>query len=254
MTKNSPDARDRRSRRRTVWVLGGIGLLVLGLAWIGRRRPPVPAGAGAGSDHGTVPEVAAAVGIAVAAGAPAREGPAGSRVESDRARSFRRAETRPGALVAAGRPAWEYRIRTNGVLDGRRMTNDLAYRGEVKRHLKLRALLRSPARETPECAAIIGLVERRGLSLAAVPDLYHALWEARTAERREQAAAGVTERNSIGFVRSVATEDFLHRFRRDFAVDPGPVFEELVGLPIEPTVYFGVPDVGLRPGEVLLSD
>lgn len=245
--KSDPEIRDPRYRREGLFLLGGTALLVLIAAW--QLRLP----RGKEPDHASLAPVprpgASNAGWSEDASA-SDPGHTGTTVAA--AHRFRRAPV--ASSGRARRPDWEYRIRTNGVLEPDRLRTDPAYSRAVQRHLKLRSLLRSPARETPECAEIIALVERRGLTLAAVPDLYHALWEYRAAEQREKAASAEADRGSIGFVRTLALDDFMRRFRELSETDPAPVFEELVRLPAEPTVFFGPPDLGLQPGETLLTD
>lgn len=146
------------------------------------------------------------------------------------------------------------RIRTNGVFDPTRPSNDHAHAQAWLRHRQLRSLVKSPARDTAECAAVVALAERHGLSLAAVPDLYNALWEVRNLERQMQESQSPAQAGGLESIKLLELEDFMNRFRRDFAVDPNPVFGELVGLGLHPSVFFGVPDVSARPGEPLLTD
>lgn len=260
MGKSEPRPPEGRSFRGLVWVLAGMVLLAVLAVWGGRRPPAPPAPAPS-------PEALAAADSArpgpspgsppsSAAGAPGAGGPG----ESAAARAFRRSVPGPGAAAGAGeaepggRPAWAARIRVDGVVDVARMRTNREYRERVQRHLKLRMLVHSPLLNSPECAAVAALAQRMNLSLATVPDLYHALWEARQFERqlREEAAAG--RDTGIGLVQTVATEDFLRRFRRDFGVDGGPVLEELMRLPVVPTKILGPPDMQVRSGDELLVD
>lgn len=251
-----------------------------------KRSDSTPAGAGPGRRWGAVVLLGGALlaglwalaprgpatfrdldGAAGAAGA--REPAASESGDADRSRGGGsgtaagwRAPFRSGAAaagpVAAREPEdpapWLAQIRTNGVFDPQRVSAEPGYLESVERHLRLRALVRSPARETPECRALVELARRRGLSLAAVPELYNALWEVRAMERRLQRTDQAVRQDAMQTLGLLELEDFMSRFRRNHRVEPGPVFEELMGLGLHPTVFFGNPDVVTKPGEPLLAD
>ncbi len=222
----------------------------------------------------------AAAGLAVWVGLGRRPGgPAPSPAESPDAVAEERAEPAPGVTgerLARGilppggagvgppipsRPPssrWDHRLRTNGIVDPARAIEDEEYSRLVRKHRRIKALLVSPARETPECAAIVALTERLGLPVAAVPDLYNALWELQAAERaaaRPDGGGNPEARQATAFVGQLAWEDFQIRFTRDLGIPAEPVFQELAALNLHPTVFFGVPDaLPTRASEALLVE
>ncbi len=134
------------------------------------------------------------------------------------------------------------------------MKTDPAYLRKVFQNDRLRTLLKSPARDTPECRDVITFVDRKGLPLAATVDFYNILWATRQHERRVADAATPADREPMDVVRELELADFQRRFQHDFDVDVTPMLEELLSLPIHPTVFFGVPARGFGAGEALLSD
>jgi hypothetical protein len=135
-----------------------------------------------------------------------------------------------------------------------RIQEDSAYRRQVIQHDRLKTLLRSPARDTPECDAVIAFVDRKGLPLAAAVDFYNVLWSTRQHEQRMSEAATPADREPIDVVRDLELSDFQRRFQADYDVEVGPMLEELLQLPVSPSVFMGVPMRSFQPGEALLSD
>jgi len=222
----------------------GVLVMILGMAWWGggesdtkdegTRVPPnganeEPAGQGGGN---SIDRAGAAT--------------------SSRPRPFAR-KPEADTILVAPRTSWMTRIRTNGILEGERLRSDPAYLRRVLQHDRLRVMLKSPARETPECDQVVAFVDRKGLPLAATVDLYNLVWATRDHERRSEQASE-TERAAIEVVRDMELTDFRRRFRDDFEVDIGPMLEELLALPLRPEVFMGVPGRAFVPGEALLSE
>ena len=256
MTPTNEPGSDREDGDRFLGVPGltrgrmavGLGLLVtiLGIAWWGDGEAET-------RDQGEglrVPPSGAKEEPAGLDGGRAIDR-AGAAISS-RPRPFAR---KPGgdAILAVPRLSWMTRIRTNGILEAERVQSDPAYLRRVLQHDRLRVLLKSPARETPECDQVVAFVDRKGLPLSATVDLYNLVWATRDHERKwEQATEG--ERAAIEVVREMELTDFQRRFRDDFEVDVGPMLEELLAMPIRPEVFMGVPGRGFVAGEALLSE
>ncbi len=168
-----------------------------------------------------------------------------------RRRPFQRSSDAPA--LDRGIP-WQSRIRTNGFLEGDRLADDLAYRRKAIQSNKLKTLLDSPARDTPECAQVIAFVERRGLPLAATVDLYNILWATRGHEDRRSQSTDPGTRDSIDLVQGMELSDFSRRFQTAFEVDAAPLLEDLFALGIRPRVFMGIPSVAFSGGEPLLSE
>lgn len=152
------------------------------------------------------------------------------------------------------RPHWRDRIRTNGTLEAERLGRDPAYYRRAVQHDRLKTLLQSPARDTPECDAVVAFVDRHGLPLAATVDLYNGIWAAREHEARVAGAAAAEDQGALAAVRELELSDFRRRFQRDYDADIGPMLEELFALPLRPTVFMGVPSRAFGSGEPLLTD
>jgi hypothetical protein len=119
---------------------------------------------------------------------------------------------------------------------------------------RLKTLMRSPARETPEFGQIVAFADRKGLPLAATVDLYNILWTTRDYEQRMADGLAAAEKEAKSLVRELELADFQRRFQNDFSVDVSPMLDELFALPIQPTVFMGVPQRAFAAGETLLSD
>jgi|GEM_PF-3220878 len=168
-----------------------------------------------------------------------------------RSRPFMRSE---GGVAGLEAIPWQARLRTNGTLDGDRMRQDEAYSRKVVQSDRLKTLIRSPAKETPEFGQIVAFADRKGLPLAATVDFYNIVWATRDYERRVSAVATPAEKEAIDLVRDLELADFGRQFQRDFAVEAAPLLEELFVLPIHPTVFMGIPHRAFVGGEALLSD
>lgn len=224
------------SRERSHW--GRLGVVGVGVAAVvaalglgpGRRGGgPAPLSA---TEPATVTRVEADPGI--------------SLTRMTRHLQGRPADGASGSVTASAAPVarrWDLRLRTNGVVDLDQALVDPEYAKQLRRHRRIKALLLSPARETPECEAIIGLTERLGISVAAVPDLYNALWEFRSAERSAREAGDPAGRDAAVFIGEIGWGDFQLRFTRDLGIPAEPVFQELLTLDLHPTVFFGVPEL-----------
>lgn len=232
-------ARDPRGSRKWRWLVGGlvIAVMVLGVWSLRSPAPSTP-------EHQDGRE---AVGFTAGAGdVESREASA-----RPRSRPFMRSENRG---VALGGVPWQARLHTNGTLDAERLGQDEAYTRKVMQSDRLKTLMRSPARETPEFTQIVAFADRKGLPLAATVDLYNILWATRDYEQRLLDAAAPAEKEAKSLVRELELTDFQRRFQQDFAVDVSPMLEELFALPIQPTVFMGVPHRAFAAGETLLSD
>lgn len=180
------------------------------------------------------------------------EGAVVSRVETS-------VRVRPGfsgvrPSLEASRLPWLSRIRTNGVLEAERLRDDPAYLRRAVQHDRLKTLIQSPARDTPECAEVVAFVDRHGLPLAATVDLYNIIWATRQHEQRAAAQGISAGQEPDSAVRELEMADFRRRFQRDYDVELGSRLEELLALPIHPTVFMGVPSRAFGSGEPLLSD
>lgn len=233
----SPAAEGRPGRR---WLIVVIAAFVLVLVWAFWRAADDPAASRAVSAEGGA-DGGGGAGVAT------RDGGGGAP-----GRLMGRRAGMAGSLPSLTPPAipWQARVHTNGVVDYDQFQADPAYQRRVMQHDRLKTLLNSPARETPECEAIVAFADRKGLPLAAVVDLYNIVWATRQHEQR-MAAEGADQPS---VVRDLELSDFQRRFHRDFDVDVGPMLEELFALPLKPTVFMGVPGRGVRPGEPMLSD
>lgn len=238
-----PPAADRR--RGAAWLLGGAILAAAAIFWM---VAPTPRPTRERAAENTTAPVAP-----LADPPPPTPSPAPNTATGWRSAPGRNLATTPHPLSAVP-ISWTQRIRTNGWFEPEKLRGNSEYLASLKRHQRIRALLQSPARETAECQAIIALTERRQLSLAAVSDLYNALWEIRTMERRLQSSDNTAQREGMESIGLTELEDFMHRFHRDHGVEPGPVFDELLRLDLHPTVFFGIPNPGVTPGEALLAD
>jgi hypothetical protein len=255
MSSPNPLPKGSGRRRGALPLLVGAPLAALALVWLLSSAGPAKARRDTGDlPSGPLPEVPSS------AGEPRRPSPAGTATgaasgwRSPLGEAIARA-AQSGPPGTPAKPAWEARIRTNGVFEPQRLADEPGYLARFARHKRILALLRSPARETPECQAIIALAERRGLSVQVVPELYNALWEVRTMERRLQQSHPPTSREAMETVGLIELEDFMERFRRHHGVEPGPVFEELLGLDLHPSVFFGIPEIlPAQPGDPLLTD
>lgn len=235
-TRTITDKQGPRSRR---WLVGGLVTAVMLVGVWSLRSPAPPATAREDGREG--------------AGLTAGAGDFGSREALGRPRSrpFMRSETR-GAEV--GTVSWQARLHTNGTLDAERLGQDEAYTRKVMQSDRLKTLIRSPARDTPEFTQIVSFADRKGLPLAATVDLYHILWATRDYERRVSDATTPAEKEAMSLVREMELADFQRRFQKDFAVEVAPMLDELFVLPIQPTVFMGVPHRAFAAGETLLSD
>lgn len=237
---------DEGPRLSRGWLAIGLGLVVggLGMAWWGGGEPEYV-------DSGTLlpPQRRAAAAAGADGGNSMDRAGAAS---SSRPRPFAR-KPEADSLLHAGRVPWMSRIRTNGVLEVERIRSDPAYLRRVMQHDRLRVLLESPARTTPECDRVVAFVEQKGLPLAATVDLYNLLWATRDHQRKWDVASE-NERAALDVVRDLEMTDFQWRFREDFEVDVGPMLEEFLGLSIRPEIFMGIPDRAFVKGEALLSE
>ncbi|MGE3310644.1 MAG: hypothetical protein AB7O66_11800 [Limisphaerales bacterium] len=189
-------------------------------------------------------------GVAGAAEVGALEDP--GRGTGAKRRPFLRSERQ--APVNAGAVPWQSRIRNNGFVDSDLLATDPDHRRRAHQSNRLRVMLESPARDTPEFGQVMAFVERRGLPLAATVDLYNMLWAARGHEVRMSEATDAGTRDSIDLVQGMEMSDFGRRFRSVFDVDVEPLFEEISVLGIRPTVFMRLPSAAFVSGEPLLTE
>jgi hypothetical protein len=230
---------DKRGPRSWRWLVGGLAIAVMVLGvWRLRSSAPLASANEDGRE-----------GVGLTAGADDVE--SRETLARSRSRPFQRSENHAAQV---SRPPWQARLHTNGTLDAERLGQDAAYTRKVMQSDRLKTLMRSPARDTPEFGQIVAFADRKGLPLAATVDLYNILWATRDYEQRVADAVVPAEKEAKNLVRELELADFQRRFQQDFSVDVAPMLEELFALPIQPTVFLGVPHRSFAAGETLLSD
>lgn len=152
----------------------------------------------------------------------------------------------PGALRAL---PWA-RISTNkATLSLHRLENDLEYRDVVRRHVQLRALMNSPARDTPECIAVGAMAEAYGYPIEVVPMAYRFAWERKAIQQKLAAPENDGERR----IRLKMSEsDFVMLIRR-YQGRKHPEFLDALKA-LDPKVPFGHLDVSVNDGEPLFEE
>lgn len=159
-------------------------------------------------------------------------------------------ENAGGSTRAARRPSPWARIVTNAQpIELHRIAGDLEYSARVRRHVQLRALLRSPARETPECIQVGLAAIAHGFPLEIVPMAYRYAWE----RRAIAAALGRPEDQAEREIRlDMADADFSMLMKRVHGRDEQGFLGAVRA--IEPVTAFGHLETGIRDGEALLEE
>lgn len=183
------------------------------------------------------------------AGVEARPG-SGDATNAPRARSGPAVPAIPGSS-AGSRPGnpWA-RITTRGnLIEVSKIASDIPYSLRVQRHVQLRALLNSPARDTAECIQLGQLAEAYGFPLEIVPMAYRYAWE----------------RKMIGEQFAKPEDDAERQIRLEMADSDFEVhlqsahgkhsreFRDAVRA-VDPKVAFGHISKGVRDGEALLEE
>ncbi len=142
-------------------------------------------------------------------------------------------------------PAWGT-IRTNGTLDLSRISTDLEYQLRVRRHVQLRALLNSKARDSDDLRSVSYLVERFGYGPDLIPMAYLYSWQ-RADHGRTFPSQNGRESPDAAFRIGMLDTDFLLHLERCYGNTSQEFIQELQRL--HPTPDFGVINTTVADGE-----
>lgn len=139
-------------------------------------------------------------------------------------------------------------IRSGAPIELDRIESDLEYQMKIRRHVQLRAMMRSPAKDSEDFRTVDAIVQRHGFGVDLIPAVYLYAWQRQDLERRFPPQNGNLNPEH-GFRMGMAESDFRLLLERNHGRTSEEFIRELQGLSL--TIPFGHIDTVIAGGEVL---
>ena len=139
-------------------------------------------------------------------------------------------------------------IRTGDPIQLDRIESDLEYQVKIRRHVQLRAMMRSPAKDSEDFRTVDAIVQRHGFGVDLIPAAYLYAWQRQDLERRFSPQDGNPNPEN-GFRMGMVESDFRLLLERNHGRTSEEFIRELQGLSL--TIPFGHIGTVIAQGEVL---
>lgn len=129
-----------------------------------------------------------------------------------------------------------------------RIASDLEYQMKIRRHVQLRAMMNSPAKDSEDFRTVDAVVQRYGFGIDLIPAAYGYAWQRQDLERRFP-PQNSNPNPEHGFRMGMAESDFRLLLERNHGRTSEEFIRELQGLSL--TTPFGLIGTVIAQGEVL---
>ncbi len=139
-------------------------------------------------------------------------------------------------------------IKSGDPIQLNRIESDLEYQLKIQRHVQLRAILNSPARDSEDFNRVDAIVQKYGFGVDLIPAAYSYAWERKELERRFPPKDGAPNPQQF-FRTGMVDSDFVLLLERTYGRTSQELVRELQDL--SPVVSFGTRDTVISEGEKL---